>query len=83
MSFEHRNLNGLNRSILGSVTSGNLLNPQVLWSSLCIRLCGPEIFLITYVSLNLLLNFFFFFIFSFFIAYLLTSMPSDIVLYLL
>ncbi|KAF3779702.1 TOC75 protein [Nymphaea thermarum] len=29
VSFEHRNIKGLNRSILGSVTSGNLLNPQV------------------------------------------------------
>ncbi|XP_058109540.1 protein TOC75-3, chloroplastic [Magnolia sinica] len=28
VSFEHRNLKGLNRSILGSVTSSNLLNPQ-------------------------------------------------------
>ncbi|CAA7406347.1 unnamed protein product [Spirodela intermedia] len=28
VSFEHRNINGLNRSILGSVTSSNLFNPQ-------------------------------------------------------
>ncbi|CAL9134911.1 unnamed protein product [Musa textilis] len=28
VSFEHRNINGLNRSIVGSVTSSNLLNPQ-------------------------------------------------------
>ncbi|KAF7120436.1 hypothetical protein RHSIM_Rhsim13G0077600 [Rhododendron simsii] len=28
VSFEHRNLNGLNRSILGSVTTSNFLNPQ-------------------------------------------------------
>ncbi|CAK9141503.1 unnamed protein product [Ilex paraguariensis] len=28
VSFEHRNIKGLNRSILGSVTSSNLLNPQ-------------------------------------------------------
>ena len=30
MSFEHRNIYGLNRSIVGSVTSSNLLNPQVV-----------------------------------------------------
>lgn len=30
MSFEHRNIYGLNRSILGSVNSSNLLNPQVI-----------------------------------------------------
>ena len=29
VTFEHRNLQGLNRSILGCVTSNNLLNPQV------------------------------------------------------
>jgi hypothetical protein len=29
VTFEHRNLQGLNRSILGSVTSNNLFNPQV------------------------------------------------------
>lgn len=29
VSFEHRNLQGLNRSILGSVTTSNFLNPQV------------------------------------------------------
>nr|XP_018683707.1 PREDICTED: protein TOC75-3, chloroplastic-like isoform X2 [Musa acuminata subsp. malaccensis] len=29
ISFEHRNIKGLNRSIVGSVTSSNLLNPQV------------------------------------------------------
>ncbi|XAR60640.1 hypothetical protein NMG60_11034095 [Bertholletia excelsa] len=28
VSFEHRNLKGLNRSILGSVTTSNFLNPQ-------------------------------------------------------
>ncbi|KAJ4725758.1 protein TOC75-3, chloroplastic-like [Melia azedarach] len=28
VSFEHRNLQGLNRSILGSVTTSNFLNPQ-------------------------------------------------------
>ncbi|KAG6535271.1 protein TOC75-3, chloroplastic-like [Zingiber officinale] len=28
VSFEHRNINGLNRSIVGSVTSSNLINPQ-------------------------------------------------------
>ncbi|ONL96507.1 Protein TOC75-3 chloroplastic [Zea mays] len=28
VSFEHRNIYGLNRSIVGSVTSSNLLNPQ-------------------------------------------------------
>ncbi|XP_039136090.1 protein TOC75-3, chloroplastic [Dioscorea cayenensis subsp. rotundata] len=28
VSFEHRNISGLNRSLLGSVTSSNLLNPQ-------------------------------------------------------
>ncbi|KAI8016082.1 hypothetical protein LOK49_LG05G01330 [Camellia lanceoleosa] len=28
VSFEHRNLNGLNRSILGSVSTSNFLNPQ-------------------------------------------------------
>ncbi|KAJ8478850.1 hypothetical protein OPV22_022577 [Ensete ventricosum] len=28
VSFEHRNIKGLNRSIVGSVTSSNLLNPQ-------------------------------------------------------
>lgn len=28
VSFEHRNLGGLNRSILGSVTTSNFLNPQ-------------------------------------------------------
>lgn len=28
VTFEHRNLQGLNRSILGSVTSNNLFNPQ-------------------------------------------------------
>ncbi|KAA8543841.1 hypothetical protein F0562_021982 [Nyssa sinensis] len=28
ISFEHRNLKGLNRSILGSVTTSNFLNPQ-------------------------------------------------------
>ncbi|KAL9688022.1 hypothetical protein QQ045_032434 [Rhodiola kirilowii] len=28
VSFEHRNLGGLNRSILGSVTTSNLINPQ-------------------------------------------------------
>ncbi|CAL9094133.1 unnamed protein product, partial [Musa acuminata var. zebrina] len=28
ISFEHRNIKGLNRSIVGSVTSSNLLNPQ-------------------------------------------------------
>jgi IAP75 family protein translocase len=28
VSFEHRNLSGLNRSILGSVTTSNFLNPQ-------------------------------------------------------
>eukprot|EP00246_Nothoceros_aenigmaticus_P003842 TRINITY_DN15047_c0_g2_i1.p1 TRINITY_DN15047_c0_g2~~TRINITY_DN15047_c0_g2_i1.p1 ORF type:complete len:600 (-),score=84.51 TRINITY_DN15047_c0_g2_i1:420-2054(-) len=28
VTFEHRNLQGLNRSILGCVTSNNLLNPQ-------------------------------------------------------
>ncbi|ERN07972.1 protein TOC75-3, chloroplastic [Amborella trichopoda] len=28
VSFEHRNIKGLNRSLLGSVTSNNLLNPQ-------------------------------------------------------
>ncbi|GLT77341.1 hypothetical protein SLA2020_489390 [Shorea laevis] len=28
VSFEHRNLNGLNRSILGSVTTSNFFNPQ-------------------------------------------------------
>ncbi|XP_072975026.1 protein TOC75-3, chloroplastic-like [Typha angustifolia] len=28
VSFEHRNIKGLNRSIIGSVTSSNLLNPQ-------------------------------------------------------
>jgi hypothetical protein len=32
VSFEHRNIAGLHRSLLGSVTSSNLLNPQVsLW----------------------------------------------------
>lgn len=29
VSFEHRNIKGLNRSILGSVTTSNFLNPQV------------------------------------------------------
>lgn len=29
VSFEHRNINGLNRSLLGSVTTSNFLNPQV------------------------------------------------------
>lgn len=29
VSFEHRNIQGLNRSILGSVTTSNFLNPQV------------------------------------------------------
>ncbi|KAL6856156.1 hypothetical protein ACP4OV_018958 [Aristida adscensionis] len=28
VSFEHRNISGLNRSLVGSVTSSNLLNPQ-------------------------------------------------------
>ncbi|KAK4376045.1 hypothetical protein RND71_006722 [Anisodus tanguticus] len=28
VSFEHRNLHGLNRSVLGSVTTSNFLNPQ-------------------------------------------------------
>ncbi|KAK6118612.1 hypothetical protein DH2020_047654 [Rehmannia glutinosa] len=28
VSFEHRNIKGLNRSLLGSVTSSNFLNPQ-------------------------------------------------------
>ncbi|KAG0479867.1 hypothetical protein HPP92_010489 [Vanilla planifolia] len=28
VTFEHRNIKGLNRSIVGSVTSSNLLNPQ-------------------------------------------------------
>lgn len=28
MSFEHRNICGLNRSLTGSVASSNLLNPQ-------------------------------------------------------
>nr|GEX21441.1 protein TOC75-3, chloroplastic [Tanacetum cinerariifolium] len=28
VSFEHRNINGLNRSVLGSVTTSNFLNPQ-------------------------------------------------------
>ncbi|KAL7113916.1 hypothetical protein ACP275_04G088800 [Erythranthe tilingii] len=28
VSFEHRNINGLNRSLLGSVTTSNFLNPQ-------------------------------------------------------
>ncbi|XP_020704590.1 protein TOC75-3, chloroplastic-like [Dendrobium catenatum] len=28
VTFEHRNIKGLNRSIIGSVTSSNLLNPQ-------------------------------------------------------
>ncbi|CAA2969642.1 TOC75-3, chloroplastic [Olea europaea subsp. europaea] len=28
VSFEHRNINGLNRSILGSVTTSNFLDPQ-------------------------------------------------------
>ncbi|KAF3334003.1 protein TOC75-3 [Carex littledalei] len=28
VSFEHRNIKGLNRSVVGSVTSSNLLNPQ-------------------------------------------------------
>ncbi|XP_022752712.1 LOW QUALITY PROTEIN: protein TOC75-3, chloroplastic-like [Durio zibethinus] len=28
VSFEHRNLNGLNRSILGSLTTSNFFNPQ-------------------------------------------------------
>ncbi|MCO5614313.1 hypothetical protein L7F22_068591 [Adiantum nelumboides] len=28
VTFEHRNLSGLNRSLFGSVTSNNLLNPQ-------------------------------------------------------
>lgn len=28
VTFEHRNLQGLNRSVFGSVTSNNLLNPQ-------------------------------------------------------
>uniref|UniRef100_A0A0D9XW90 Bacterial surface antigen (D15) domain-containing protein n=1 Tax=Leersia perrieri TaxID=77586 RepID=A0A0D9XW90_9ORYZ len=28
LSFEHRNISGLNRSLVGSVTSGNLLNPE-------------------------------------------------------
>lgn len=30
VTFEHRNLQGLNRSITGSVTTSNFLNPQVL-----------------------------------------------------
>lgn len=29
VSFEHRNLKGLNRSILGSLTTSNFFNPQV------------------------------------------------------
>ncbi|PKU66423.1 Protein TOC75-3, chloroplastic [Dendrobium catenatum] len=29
VTFEHRNIKGLNRSIIGSVTSSNLLNPQL------------------------------------------------------
>ncbi|CAA7032233.1 unnamed protein product [Microthlaspi erraticum] len=28
VSFEHRNIHGLNRSVMGSVTTSNLLNPQ-------------------------------------------------------
>ncbi|CAI7832832.1 unnamed protein product, partial [Closterium sp. NIES-53] len=28
VSFEHRNINGLNRSVTGSVSAGNLLSPQ-------------------------------------------------------
>uniref|UniRef100_A0A0D9XNE5 Uncharacterized protein n=1 Tax=Leersia perrieri TaxID=77586 RepID=A0A0D9XNE5_9ORYZ len=28
LSFEHRNISGLNRSLVGSVTSSNLLNPE-------------------------------------------------------
>lgn len=31
VTFEHRNIKGLNRSAVGSVTSSNLLNPQVFW----------------------------------------------------
>ncbi|GJN16230.1 hypothetical protein PR202_gb03274 [Eleusine coracana subsp. coracana] len=30
VSFEHRNIAGLSRSLIGSVTSSNLLNPQVV-----------------------------------------------------
>jgi len=30
ITFEHRNLQGLNRSLTGSVTTSNFLNPQVL-----------------------------------------------------
>lgn len=30
VTFEHRNLQGLNRSLIGSVTTSNFLNPQVL-----------------------------------------------------
>lgn len=30
VSFEHRNIKGLNRSLLGSVNTSNLFNPQVL-----------------------------------------------------
>ncbi|CAF1717029.1 unnamed protein product, partial [Brassica napus] len=30
--FEHRNIQGLNRSLMGSVTTSNFLNPQVLHS---------------------------------------------------
>lgn len=30
VSFEHRNIKGLNRSVLGSVTTSNFLNPQVI-----------------------------------------------------
>ena len=31
VTFEHRNLQGLNRSIMGSVTTSNFLNPQVFF----------------------------------------------------
>ncbi|KVI03623.1 Bacterial surface antigen (D15) [Cynara cardunculus var. scolymus] len=39
VSFEHRNIKGLNRSLLGSVTTSNFLNPQMVYLILETALC--------------------------------------------